>query len=381
MDNTRREFLEQTAKALAAGTIGLGVLNTADAKAPIALTKPASQPATRGASAAKDLVEKRPLGGTGLAVSVISVGTASANSRVIDYAIRKGINFIHTSTSYSGGRSIKEVAKAIKGKRHKVYLGLKITWNWDDDESLNKALKTLGTDYVDVMFYNIHNNPALVASEKAKTSYERWKKQGKVRFLGLTTHSMMKQHMEAALKTGWYHCLMPAYKLNQRKEYLQILEQCEKKKVGIVAMKTGVGGKKLDHVPVLLRDKALTTINRTATSFAQVNELIEASKRKVTDEQVKKLLSAAETAAIGRCMMCGSCTGACPAGLAVNDIVRCCDYYVDAMQDLEVAAENYRQIADGRNALYCTDCGTCEGACPNNVPVRHFVRRARNIFA
>jgi len=387
MKGTRREFLGQSAKIIASGAIGVSLFKDSVQAATAAGKKTAqTQKGTHSqtASQPKDLVEKRLLGSTGLKLSVISAGTAKTSARVIRHAMDMGINFIHISVDYSGGKSIKEVAKAIKGRRKKVYLGLKTTWNWDDDKSLNDALKTLGTNYVDIIFYPINKDPAdpaLVGSDKAKSTFERWKKQGKVRFLGLTTHKMMKEHMEAALKTGWYHCLMPSYQLNQRKEYLEIIKQCEKKKVGIIAMKTKVGEDTLDRVPVFLRDKSVTTINRTLDSFKRVDELIKASRRKVIHKQAKEILKVSAATSLGRCMMCGTCTSVCPQGLAVNDIVRCTDYYVDFLHDLEVARENYLEIAGNANAAGCVDCGTCQAACPNNVPTKFFVARAKSIFA
>ncbi|NLE30398.1 MAG: hypothetical protein GX629_12090 [Phycisphaerae bacterium] len=82
----------------------------------------------------------------------------------------------------------------------------------------------------------------------------------------------------------------------------------------------------------------------------------------------------------GRCRMCGQCTSACPNALAVSDIVRSVDYYVDAMRDYDAGRLNYQMISSSANAACCADCGQCERVCPNRVPIRSLVRRSREMF-
>ena len=84
--------------------------------------------------------------------------------------------------NYSRGRSIEEVGKGIKGKRDKVIIGLKGTWSPTSDETFHQALRILGTDYVDILFWPIHRASSVNDSRK-KEAFERLKKQG-VRFFG-----------------------------------------------------------------------------------------------------------------------------------------------------------------------------------------------------
>ena len=124
-------------------------------------------------------VKLRRLGKADLKLPVMSLGTAPGQEpNVIKFAIAQGMNFLHTSTQYKGGVSISNVAEAIKGQRDKVILGLKITWDPDDDEAMDAALKTLGVDSVDIAFFNIHN-AGEVRDPKYKAGAERWKKMGK----------------------------------------------------------------------------------------------------------------------------------------------------------------------------------------------------------
>ncbi len=188
MKSTRRQFLKESSKLIVSGILGAELIDK------ISLADEDDKDVSSLSSSSRR-VKHRMLGRTGLKVSVISLGTVSTRTNVIKYALRRGINFIHTSLGYSGGKSIRTVGQAIKGHRRKVVLGLKVTWDWHSDDELNKALKILGTSYVDILFFNIHNNPKRVASPEAKNAFERWKKQGKVRFMGLTTHGGMIQCM------------------------------------------------------------------------------------------------------------------------------------------------------------------------------------------
>ncbi len=160
------------------------------------------------------------LGKTTLDLSAISIGTGSGPSaQVIKYAIKSGVNFIHTSVNYAGKKAIKEVAEAIKGQRDKVILGLKITWDPEDDKAMDNALKTLGVDSVDIAFFNIHKADD-VNKDKYRKAAERWIKAGKFKYIGLTTHKEMKGCMENALKQGFYNALMPSYNFLYCKGFL-----------------------------------------------------------------------------------------------------------------------------------------------------------------
>ncbi len=183
-------------------------------------------------------IELRKMGKTDLKIPVISLGTGPAQDvNVMKFAIAQGLTFLHTSTGYKQGKAIKNVAEAIKGQREKVILGLKITWDPDDDDAMDAALKTLGVDSVDIAFFNIHKADA-VRDPKYKLGAERWKKAGKFRYIGLTSHKETAGCLKEALDQGFYDVLMPAYSLSMEEEFLPLFKRAEKEGVGIVLMKT-----------------------------------------------------------------------------------------------------------------------------------------------
>ncbi len=328
-------------------------------------------------------VPLRKLGKADLMLPAVSLGTGPGQDvNVIKSAIAQGMTFIHTSTQYKGGRAITNVAEAIKGQRDKVTIGLKITWEPDDDAAMDDALKTLGVDSVEIAFFNLHNAND-VKQEKFKAGAARWKEMGKFKYIGLTSHGDVVNCLEAALDQGFYDALMPAYSMVDEDAFLPVFERAAKEGVGIVLMKSGRGvqGAYEDAVPHYLATAGITTINKGANSFAEVKKLVDASKAKPDPQAGVRLRNSARVAMSGHCLMCGVCTSSCPQGLQVSDVVRCSDYYMENAEYVQMAFETYRGLIRTPSLSVCGDCSICERACPNGVPVAHHIRRAESALA
>ena len=327
--------------------------------------------------------ELRQLGNTDLKLPVVSLGTAPAQDvNVMKFAIAQGMTFIHTSTSYKQGKAIKNVAEAIKGQRDKVIIGLKITWEPDDDNAMDAALETLGVDSVDIAFFNIHKADK-VRNPKYRLGAERWKKAGKFRYIGLTSHKETAACLTAALDEGFYDVLMPSYALNMEEEFLPIFERAHKEGVGVVLMKTnrGLNGAYEDSVPHYLGTTGITTINKGAASFPEIKKLVEASKGTANKQAGLQLRETMQVAMSGHCTMCGACEQNCPKGFQVADVVRCSDYYLENLEYVGTAFETYRGLSRAPSPSACGSCNLCERACRNGVPVVHHIRRAENVLA
>ncbi len=326
---------------------------------------------------------RRRLGRSGLELPVVSLGTGSAQDvNVIKFAIAQGMDFIHTSTTYKEGRAIRNVAEAIKGQRDKVLLGLKITWRPDDDKSMEAALETLGVESVDIAFFHIHDEKE-VSDPKYRAGAERWKKMGRFKAIGLTSHKETSQCIAAALDQGFYDALMPSYAMSMEEEFLPIFKRAEEQGVGVILMKTarGLGGAYADSVPHYLATPGITTITKGAASFQEVKQLVEASKAKADPQAGVLLRERAKLAMGGHCTMCGTCTRTCPKGFPVADVVRCSDYYLENAAYVDTAVETYRTLARAPSPAACGDCSLCEQACRNGVPVVHHIRRAEAALA
>ncbi len=335
-----------------------------------------------GVSASRS--ELRKLGSTDLMISSISLGTGPGQDvNVMKSAIAQGVNFIHTSTGYKGGKSIQNVAEAIRGQRDKVILGLKITWAPDDDEKMDAALETLGVDHVDIAFFNIHKSDQ-VRDPKYRKGAERWKKAGKFRYIGLTTHKQTAACLEAALDEGFYDALMPSYNFSMEEEFRPIFERAEKEGVGVVLMKTnkGLSGSLYtEAIPHYLNIPAVATINRGMGSFQQIRTFLESAEKEADAGALKQIRESVSVAMTGHCTMCGICEKSCPQGFEVADVVRCSDYYLENSEYVELARETYQGLVHRPDAAVCSTCRICESACKNAVPIVHHIRRAETVLA
>ena len=375
---SRRDFLTR-AGALAA----VASVPTIAAAAVTNKTEPVKAPeeaAPEKAAAAG--VPKRQLGKTDLMLPVLSCGTGVGQApNILNYAISKGVNFLHTSTGYARGRSIKNVGEAIKDKRDQVIVGLKITWEPDDLTRMDAALADLGIETADIAFFNIHNAEQ-VKQPKYEKAAEMLKKEGKCRYIGLTTHGDMKNCMDVALEQGFYDALMPSYNLSMADECAETFAKAAEKKVGVVLMKTQKG---LDDeayfaaMSTYLDTPGITTLLRTLSSFQQINNMIGALEPS-SEEERASVMRLARRLAEGQCAMCGACTQACPKGLPVADLVRCSDYYMARSEHFVSAQDTYAELAGSMKSA-CDDCGACERVCARHVPVRHHVHRATRVLA
>jgi voltage-dependent potassium channel beta subunit len=154
-------------------------------------------------------MEYRRLGTAGMKVSAISLGgwltyggsvDDGMAAQCVHKAIELGINFIDVADVYAGGKSEEAVGKAIKGyKRSDLVISTKAYWPMTDEvndrglsrkhitESVNKSLKRLGTDYVDIFFCHRFDDETPV--EETVRAIDDLIRQGKVLYWGTSMWS------------------------------------------------------------------------------------------------------------------------------------------------------------------------------------------------
>ncbi|HET9210979.1 MAG TPA: aldo/keto reductase [Thermoanaerobaculia bacterium] len=153
-------------------------------------------------------MDYRNLGRSGLKVSPLCLGAMMFGSwgnpdheesiRIIHRALDAGINFIDTANGYSEGESEVIVGKALKGKREGTVLATKV---WAPvgqspnqrglsrkaiQEQVENSLRRLGTDVIDL--YQIHRPDPTTPMEETLSTLSDLVRQGKVRYLGLSTN-------------------------------------------------------------------------------------------------------------------------------------------------------------------------------------------------
>lgn len=106
-------------------------------------------------------------------------------------------------------------------------------------DSLEQSLKRLGTDYVDLLMcpHGASSPAELTNYPEIFDAFEKLKKAGKVRHLGVSAHSDPAGVLQAALRTGRYSAAMVAYNIVNHSWVDAALEKAHKAGLGVIAMK------------------------------------------------------------------------------------------------------------------------------------------------
>jgi uncharacterized protein len=157
-------------------------------------------------------VPKRPLGRTGLEVSILGIGgyhlgsvdTDAEATQIVNEALDAGVNFFDNAWEYHDGLSEERMGRALKGKRDGAVVMTKVCTHGRNKavamHQLEESLTRLQTDHLDV--WQIHeviyeNDPDLIfAPNGVAEALLQAKQQGKVRFLGFTGHKDPSIHLK-----------------------------------------------------------------------------------------------------------------------------------------------------------------------------------------
>jgi predicted aldo/keto reductase-like oxidoreductase len=157
------------------------------------------------------LVPHRPMGKTGVSVSVLGLGgfhlgatrTQDEVNSIVAMAIDHGINFFDNAWEYHNGLSEERIGRALEGRRDQAIVMTKVCTHGRDKtvamRQLEESLRRLRTDHLDV--WQIHevvyeNDPDLIfAPNGAAEALVMAKQQGKVRFVGFTGHKDPSIHL------------------------------------------------------------------------------------------------------------------------------------------------------------------------------------------
>lgn len=200
------------------------------------------------------MIEKRSLGRTGEMLSMIGFGgilvmdaSPEESSALVKLAVDAGINYFDVAPTY-GDAEVK-LGPALEPYRKGVFLACKTTERGRDGsrKELEQSLKHLRTDHVDLYQFHAVTTPEdvekIFASGGAMETYLEARKEGKIRFIGFSAHSV-----EAALammdRFDFDTILFPVNYVIWNKGNFgpQVLERAHQKKMGILALKSMARG-------------------------------------------------------------------------------------------------------------------------------------------
>lgn len=379
----RREFLH-LGVAAAAGAVsfqaGGSLLGTARARAQTAV-KPVY----------------RKLGRTGLNVTVVSFGAMlTPEPEVIRAAIDLGVNYIDTARRYMGGRNEEIVGKAIRGVRDKVSVATKIsagaTTRKEMFADLETSLSKLGTDRIDVIQLHSLSNGNRARDPEVRDVLREMRKQGKVRFLGVTTHTNQADVLDTVTKDEekLFDVALVAYNFKSGPEITSAIARAAQAGIGVVAMKTQAGGYAAaglkdvsPHQAALkwvLNDRNVTAAIPGMKDMAMLQEDLAAMNMPFTAADRDILNQYSQAVDPYYCHLCAQCEPTCPRGVAISDVNRAL-MYAEGYGNLPLARSAYREIQQGAQATACLSCPDCVARCVHRVDIRAKMAGAVTLLA
>jgi len=201
-------------------------------------------------------MEYRRLGGSGLKVSPLCLGTMIFGSRpdeatagrIVGQARDAGINFIDTADAYNAGETERIIGRLIRGDRDRWVLATKLANPMGDDphrrgtsrkwmmRAIEESLERLGTDYVDL--YYLHREDLTTPLDETVRALGDLIRDGKIRYFGLSNFRAWR-HAEVvwlcrALGVPKPVASSPYYNAMNRMPEVEILPVCGHYEIGVV---------------------------------------------------------------------------------------------------------------------------------------------------
>ena len=329
----------------------------------------------------------------------------SLTEKMVDYALKSGVNYIDTAYPYHNGESEVVVGKIMKKyPRNSFYLATKLPmWKVESKEQVRdifeEQLKKLQMDYVD--FYLLH---ALNAERFDKViKYEvleeclKLKAEGKIKYIGFSFHDDYEVFEKILNYYDWDFCQI---QLN----YMDIYEQAGlkglnlagEKGIPVVIMEPVMGGSLANlsnDVNELFKnynnnasvtswalryvasfDEVMTVLSGMS-NFEQVadniNTFTNFDKLNFEEEEIiSKARDLINAKIKSKCTGCQYCMP-CPKGVNIPRAFRTWNEWAMYNKGENFIKQYKNSIKEQGSPLDCIECGKCEKQCPQKINIRN----------
>jgi myo-inositol catabolism protein IolS len=199
-------------------------------------------------------MEHQAFGQTGLDVSAIGFGCweigggyggveADDFNRAVGRALDLGINCFDTAEGYGSGASERALGQALGRRRDEAIVVSKFGMNYRDKPNLrdasreralttiDKTLKNLGTDHVDV--YLVHWPDRLTPFEETMGALDDMVSEGKIRFVGVS--NFKREEIEACMRVRRVDVVQYGWHMFDRRMQREIFPYCEDHGIGVMS--------------------------------------------------------------------------------------------------------------------------------------------------
>jgi uncharacterized protein len=339
----------------------------------------------------------RTLGRTGLKITVVSFGAMlTPEHEVMRAAFDLGVNYVDTARRYMNGRNEEIVGKAVQGIRDKLYIATKTkpssSTKQEIFEDVETSLSKLKTDHVDVIQMHNLTSKERVFSQEVREAYIELRKQGKVRFLGVTTHTNQAEVLNAVVDDPdkLFDTVLVGYNFTSAPEVKAAIKRAAAAGIGVIAMKTQAGGYKTGalgglspHQAALkwaLDDPNVTAAIPGMKDMSMLREDMSVMGMKLTWKDRQILNRYGQAIRPYYCHMCGECEGTCPNHVAISTINRSL-MYAEGYENVELARSTYYEVPPAARASACLGCSVCTAQCVNGLDIASKMRTALRMYA
>ena len=327
--------------------------------------------------------------------------------RMVRHAIDNGVNYIDTAYPYHGGQSEIVVGKTLKdGYRERVKLATKLpVWMVqspaDFDRLLNEQLEKLQTTYID--FYLLHalgksRWQDVVLKHDLLGRAEAALEDGRIRHLGFSFHDDYEAFEEIVNGSDlWSFCqIQYNYMDTENQAGARGLKLAASKGLAVVVMEPLMGGRLASPPKDVLEAMESSAVRRSAAEWAlqwlwdqpevsvvlsgmsdmgQVEENLQSANRSrigsFSPAELAVISEAREKYSLRTAIPCGKCNYCmpCPNGLNIPANFEFFNY-ARLFDDVAGARFKYQVfLTEAQRSGACIDCGTCEGLCPQKIPI------------
>jgi predicted aldo/keto reductase-like oxidoreductase len=329
-------------------------------------------------------------------------------TRMVRYAIDRGVNYVDTAYPYHEGNSERFVGRVLKdGYREKVRLATKLPcWKVevaeDFDKYLNEQLEKLQTEHID--FYLLHALNQDSWHKVRDFDVLKWAEgaiaDGRIRYLGFSFHDKYEVFQEIVDAYDWTFCqIQYNYMDVENQAGMQGLQYAASKGLAVVIMEPLLGGRLVDPPKPIQALWDASAKKRSAADWAlqwlwDQPEVAVVLSGMSTMQHVEENVASGDTASVNAlsggelsiveqvrekyqelcpipCTKCGYCMP-CPNGV---DIPRNFDVYNQGrMYDKpDWARQAYGWIPKEKRASACIQCRECEDKCPQSIPISEWM--------
>lgn len=355
----------------------------------------------------------RTLGKTGLTMPVVGMGVMNANNpEIVLAAYEQGIRHFDTAARYQYGRNEQMVGDVINrlGVRDKVIIGTKemrpAQRGTDTSENtiarLKKncegSLKRLKTDYIDILFVHTVTSAEDASDPVLIEGMNQLKKEGKIRFSGVSTHEAMARVIGAVTEHKSYDVVLTAINVSMADDIdlLAAIDKAAAAGIGIMAMKTQAGGRNLPNQDTfrefdsatinsaclkwVLQNKSIATAIPGFTNYTHLTEDFSvAYDLEYTDDERKFLTGNDLKIGLGFCRQCRQCVPTCPRGVDVPNLMRV-HMYAAQYANFQHARAELDEIQKDRSIGICASCPECVATCANQVDIKSRVGNLKSMY-